>query len=372
MRPAVYAFLFASAAFAAGQTTSDLLQQAISAHQKGDLASAARDYRLVLERRPRSVQVRINLGAALAGLGELDQAISVLSAAPDGDRDNPEIRLNLALAYHGKDDLPAAIKELELIPAGRRGDLRIVTLLADCYLRTGSPGKALSIIRPAITVHPDDADLNYQAGMALVRSGQTEKALDPLERAGRAGHNADAWLLAGATALDLGQVQRARDDLEIALKLNPKTPGILTWTGMARDRVSDEEGAKDAFRKALVENADDFEANLHLGAILYREREMGQAKPYLERAVALQPSSNLALYALALVRAGTGEVEKAVSDLERVVKMTPDWVEPHVKLAALYYRLNLDSKGEKERAAIEKLKSENRGQAVPLPALEGP
>jgi tetratricopeptide (TPR) repeat protein len=370
MRAAVYVFLLVASAGAQEQSTSDLMKSAIAAHSRGDLASAAKSYRLVLQGRPDLIQARLNLGAALAELGDLDQAIAVLAGAPGTGRNSPEIRLNLALAYHRKDDLPAAIKELEQLPATRFRDVHTVSVLADCYLRSGAPDKAVALLQPAVKAHPENVELNYQAGMALVRNGHPEQALEPLERAGKTGNNADAWLLAGATALDMGQFQRAREDLEIALRLNPGLPGAFTWTGMARDRVSDEEGAKDAFRRALEVNPQDFEANLHLGAILYRERELESARPYLEHAAVLQPSSILALYALALVRSGTGDLENAVKDLERVSRTAPDWAEPHVKLASLYYKLNRDSDGDRERAVVEKLKSEKRAHTISFPALE--
>jgi tetratricopeptide (TPR) repeat protein len=244
-------------------------------------------------------------------------------------------------------------------------------MLADCYLRSGTAVKAIEVLEPAASQHPDDSNLHYQLGMARIRASRAKDALDPLERAGKLGRNAEAYLLAGATALDLGQFQRARNDLESAIRLNPKLPGAWTWTGMARDRVSDEEGAKQAYRSALQMDGGDFEANLHLGAILYREREIQAAKPYLERALAIQPTSNLALYAMALVHSAAGEMDQSVRELEAVTRAAPEWVEPHVKLASNYFRLRRDAEGRREQEMIDRLRSEHRDQNVPLPELQG-
>jgi tetratricopeptide (TPR) repeat protein len=366
MRPVACLALFVSGALAQSDDPSELLRKGIAAQERGQFAAAVEAYQQVLEKRSDLTQARVNLAAALAEMGRLDETISVLEAAPPRDREKAEVRRNLALAYYRKGDLPAAIGQLTRLPA----DVQTVSLLADCYLRSGAPAKALGVLEPAAAQHPDDASIQYQLGMARIRASRPKDALDPLERAGKLGRSAEAYLLAGATALDAGEFQRARNDLESAIRLNPKLPGAWTWTGMARDRVSDEEGAKQAFRSALQLNDGDFEANLHLGAILYRERDIQAARPYLERALSIQPSSNLALYALALVRSASGEMDQSIRDLETVTRAAPEWAEPHVKLASLYFRLRRDAEGRREQEIAENLRSEHRDQAVPLPELQ--
>lgn len=300
-------------------------------------------------------------------MGKYDETITVLEAAPPRDREKTEVRRNLALAYYRKGDLPSAIRELGKLPA----DLQTVSVLADCYLRSGAPTQALVLLEPAAKRHPENANIHYQLGMARLRTSRAKEALDALERAGKLGASAEPYLLAGAAALDLGEFQRAREDLEAAIRLNPKLPGAWTWTGMARDRVSDEEGAKQAYRTALQLDAGDFEANLHLGAILYRERGVEAAKPYVERALAIQPSSNLALYATALVLSASGQLEESVHDLEAVTRTAPEWLDPHAKLASLYFRMRRDKEGRREQEIVDKLRSEHRDQTVPLPELQG-
>ena len=345
--------------------TAEVLRRALAAQQRRDFVEAIKDFRLVLEKRPDLTEVRLHLAAALTEMGRLDEAISVLEPASG----KPGVRRNLAIAYYRLNNLPAAIRELERLDAAESADPQIQRVLVDCYLRAGTPAKALRLIEPLAKSHPTDAALQYQLGVARIRSGAPADSLEPLELAGKRGRMADAYLLAGATALELGQMQRARDDLEKAVAIDPKIPGVWTWTGMARDRVSDEEGAKQAYRNALELDPRDFEANLHLGAILYRERNMAAAKPLLDRALSLQPKSSLALYALALVRAAMNEIDQAVQDLERVTVSEPEWLEPHVKLASLYFRVHREPEARREQELVEKLRTEHRDKKVPLPEM---
>ncbi len=319
----------------------------------------------MLAKRPDLTEARIRLAATLTEMGRLDDAVSVLEPASG----QPGVRRNLAVAYYRQNNLPAAIREFERLDAAELADPQILRVLVDCYLRAGIPAKALRLIEPLAKSHPADAALQYQLGVARIRSGAPGEALEALEQAGKHGRMADAYLLAGATALELGQMQRARDDLEKAVGIDPKIPGAWTWTGMARDRVSDEEGAKQAYRAALELDPRDFEANLHLGAILYRERNMDAAKPFLDRALSLQPKSSLALYAMALVRAAINDIDQAVQDLQTVTASEPEWLEPHIKLASLYFRLHREPEALREQELVEKLRNEHRDKKVPLPDM---
>ena len=50
----------------------------------------------------------------------------------------------------------------------------------------------------------------------------------------------------------------------------------------------------------------------------------------------------------------------AVKDLEKVVGTDPEWMDPHVELAALYYRLNRPQDGAREKQIVDRLAEEQR------------
>ena len=66
----------------------------------------------------------------------------------------------------------------------------------------------------------------------------------------------------------------------------------------------------------------------------------------------------LARYELGRIERSKGDIEGAVRDFEKVVSQDPDWLKPHVELAALYYRVNRPADGEKERAIVDKLSAQ--------------
>jgi hypothetical protein len=74
------------------------------------------------------------------------------------------------------------------------------------------------------------------------------------------------------------------------------------------------------------------------------------------------PNTAPVVYALPRLRNRGGE-------LELLVKDHPDWLEPHVELAALYYRLRRPEDGANERQIVDSLSGETAGAG---PGAEAP
>lgn len=370
MRAVLCIALFARIIGAQNSDPEKLFQEAVAAQQRGDFTLAVRDYQKLIEIRPDSVEVLANLGAALVHLNRFDEAIANYRSALKLDPENPAIRLNLGLAFYKKGDFRSAVEQFEMLRKAHPDNPRIVTLIGDCYTRVGEIEKAVAILEPVQRTHPDDLDLTYVLGSAMVRVGRRRDGVGLLERVAKAGKSADAYMLAGSTLLDLNEFEQARQDLDMARQLNPNLPGIHTLCGIARDKLGDPNGAEPEFRKGLETNPNDFQANLYLGAILYKRRDLQSARHYVERSLELNASSSMAHYEIALVKSASGEFDAAIQDLEKVVTEDPNWLEPHVQLAALYYKTHREAEGLKQREIVDRLRAaeQKRGptQTPPL------
>src|ERR1700744_3520817 len=112
-RRLVLLLLYASFASAQQVQPDRLLSDAIEAQQRGDLPTAIHEYEELLKLKPDMVEVRVNLGAALADSGRFDDAIAQYRLALPRLPDKNPIRLNLGLAYYKKGDLASAAHEFE-------------------------------------------------------------------------------------------------------------------------------------------------------------------------------------------------------------------------------------------------------------------
>ena len=154
-------------------------------------------------------------------------------------------------------------------------------------------------------------DFEYVLGSALIKTkGRRREGVARIEKVAKAGSGAGDYALAGATLLELNEYEQARKDLEEALRLNPRLPGLYTLVGTARDKTGDVKDAEPAFREALKTNPDDFDANLYLGAILYKRRDVEEAKGYLEHALRLRPTDSIARYEAAMLKSTSGKITK--------------------------------------------------------------
>jgi tetratricopeptide (TPR) repeat protein len=343
-----------------------LFDSAVDAQQRGDYVEAVRDYRRVLQLQPDLADARANLGAALVHLGRFQEAVGEYRAALKAAPNNPGIRLNLALAYYKQGDFQQAATEFDRLrnskaPKSQADDLRIATLVADCYSRLGDDARAIQLLKPLQPTDPGNLDLAYVLGSALVRTGNLREGLVLVEDVAKRGNSADAYLLAGSTLLKLNEKNRAMEDFDAAMRLNPNVPGLRTQVAIAKEGSGNLEGAESDLRKALELNPDDFEANIHLGGILYTRRDLDQARIYIGHALMINPSSLFALYERALIESAAGDSAAAISDLERVARGDPQWLDPHVQLSTLYYKLHRSSEGLRERKTVERLTAAGPG-----------
>jgi tetratricopeptide (TPR) repeat protein len=358
----IVAFLIAAgAAWAQSSNPQQLFHDAVAAQQRGDDALAVSKYQELLKSYPDSLEVRTNLGASLAKLNRYDEAIEQYRTVL-AKKDNAGLRLNLALAYYKKGAWRDAAPQLETLRAAQPDDVRVATLLAECYTNLGQDEKVIATLMPAEAAHPGDLSVAWLLGSALIRAGHRREGLDRVDHVAREGNRPEAYLLAGRTALQMNEFERARDYAAAAAKLNPKLPGVDTLRGTVMTYLGDTDGAAAALRTAVAADPKDFEAQLGLGAVLHTDRDLDGAREHLRRALQLKPDSNLARYEWARLERTEGQVEAAARDFEKVVRADPKWAQPHVELAALYFRMDRQEDGEKERAIYDRLTAEQQKQ----------
>jgi tetratricopeptide (TPR) repeat protein len=361
MRLIVVLIVLAAASWAQ-QDPDQLLKSAIQAQQSGDYQTAITGYRKFLELRPDNVQAKVNLGAALSRVGQFDEAIATYKSAIPSLKDKNPVLLNLGLAYYKKGDLTNAREQFAVLHQAAPMNVQAAILLGDTETKLGDVQSAIAMLEPLEAANTRNPDFEYVFGAALIKAGRRRDGVSRIEKAAQLGNSADAYVLAGATLLDLNEFEQARHNLETAFQLAPNLRGLQTLLGMARDKTGDQKAAEPAFRQALQENPDDFDANLYLGALLYKQRNMDEAKGYLDRALKLKPDDVMARYESAILKSTSGDLEAAAKQLEGVVKDNPDWLEPHVQLTTLYYKLHRPEDGAKERAIVDKLTAEQQAK----------
>lgn len=343
------------------QSPQELLKEAVTFHQQGNLEEAIRDYELFLDIYPDAPEVRSNLGAALAATGKFARAIEEYKLALM-KKPEPKLHLNLALAYYKTDDFANAIGELEKVRAVEPDNRQAQTLLADSYVHTGENKKAIDVLWPVYVGNSGDLSIDYVLGTALARDGQAglaERVINPL-MAGP--DSAEKHMLLGTAKFSAHDYPGALDDFRKAVEMNPEMPEVNSYYGQALFSNGHTEESKEYFEKELAHNPNDFQSNVHVGLLLKQDQKYDDALKFLKRALAGRPGDVAVRYQIALVKMSQGKDQVALDDLEEIVSESPKFLEAHVSLSTLYYRLKRKEDGNRERQIVEKLTAERQAK----------
>jgi tetratricopeptide (TPR) repeat protein len=182
---ALLAVLFAgSQALCAQDQVADpdaLLRRAMTEQQQEDYTPAIHDYREYLTLRPDTVQAEVNLGAALAHIGQYDEAISwYRQALPSLTYKNP-VLLNLGLAYYKKADFNNAHEQFQALQKLEPRNLKVSILLGDCDVKIGKLQDAVDLLQPLSSEGSKNLDFQYVLGTALIRTGHLRDGVARIE-----------------------------------------------------------------------------------------------------------------------------------------------------------------------------------------------
>ena len=254
-------------------------------------------------------------------------------------------------------DLSRARAVLEAEHAANPTDPRIATELANAYIRMGRHAEAVDLLLPLEPGREANMDLEYSLAFALIQSGKEAEGIARMENVARTTRSANAWTIAGGARLHRNELAEARSDLDSALALDPSLPGLYSMAAQVRHAQGDAQGAIPLFQAALRADPRDFEANLHLGIYLLEQGDYDNARPLLQLAEQLDPASPLARLKLAKLKEMTGNDAEAQAVFEQLEKTNPDWLDPHIELARIYYKQHRAEDSQRERNLIEQIEA---------------
>jgi tetratricopeptide (TPR) repeat protein len=161
-------------------------------------------------------------------------------------------------------------------------------------MRAGDLTNAVASFDEALKLDATLEQARLNRGIALLRNGQTAKAIADLQALANDEHS----LVRGdaayhlALALDrLGRTKEAEVWVERAMKLDNDLDAALLFAGMLRERRGDLQGAGRAYLSYLNAHPESAVALLRFGVSAQKAGRIETAKSYLQRVVALAPKS---------------------------------------------------------------------------------
>src|SRR3984957_20127451 len=302
------------------------------------------------------------LGLLEARRGHYPQAIVLYRKAMVLKPAMPGLRLNLGLALFKDDQYKQAIQTFTPLLRSQSSSSpemqRLTILVGMSHYGLGEYQAAVPYLKQAADRDAQNLPLLLTLAHSCLLSKQYQCVLDAYHRmVAQNAESAEADMLVGEALDEMKATIGATQEFRSAVQANPKEPnahfglGYLLWTQRQYQEASEE------FQAELENTPDYSKAMLYLADSDIKLNKNEDARPLLERVVAMEPTNSMGLLDLGIVYAEANRKEDALREFKAVAALTPDDVNVHMWLGRLYR-----STGNSSEAKIEfdKAKSLNR------------
>lgn len=279
-------------------TAEDLFMQGIAAHKSGDLATAERCYRQLLDATADHAPCLSNL-ASIVSRRDPNEALALYSRATDADPTLVDAHFNrgnlLRRVGRSRDAIFAYEDALRLAPDTPAPLINLGLAVSDC----GNWQNAVECFARAATIAPHLPDALLYLGDALARVGRgPEAVLAFREAASRFPDNPRAHYNLGIHLAAVGSTDEATASFERALELNPEYAEAHNGLGVALETNGRADDAQREYRAAVKLKPTLPDAWANLGTSLGEQGSAAEAVEALRQALALNPNPGHASAAL--------------------------------------------------------------------------
>ncbi len=158
-------------------------------------------------------------------------------------------------------------------------DLNAAVSYSSALRKISSVAESVKVMTRAANAHPDNAEVNLEAGKALVEGGRAFEAVRYLETASELMPRDWRAFSAYGVALDqIGEHDAARTKYDMALLFAPDSPTILNNKGLSFALSGNLDSAKMTLRKAATVRGSDARIRQNLALVLALKGEMREAE----------------------------------------------------------------------------------------------
>ena len=267
------------------------LDRALSLHNNGDIAAAARLYRRIINANPGNLDALHFLGVAEAAAGNIDDAKSLMDRSLRSNPVNMQFMENYAAILHRAGEHDAAIRlcqhGLQLAPTSAV----LLHASSAALLARGRHAEATGQLTQLLAHHPGHFPAHFMLGSALAKTDQHEAALASYDRALRLNPQlAEAHLDKGTIHFTRRHYRDALSAYDHALAVRPGLTQAWLGRGYTLIQLGRHEDALAAAEKALALQPDLVEAWVCRGNALFELNRFQEAAAAYDGALAVRPT----------------------------------------------------------------------------------
>jgi tetratricopeptide (TPR) repeat protein len=253
-------------------------------------------------RDPGSTRSRLALAAAYDLLGRPADSEHILGQARTDDPDNLSVYVALARSRRERGDRDGEIAVYREILDRSPGHHAALLSLSDIQLKSDDREGAMATLEQIETLHPSDLRSVVRLAFLYYEARRYAEAAERFERVSQ---------------------------------VTPQEWEVVFFLGIAQRRSGSSDAALATFARIPEESEHYADARTQLAALYERRESYAEALAEVEKAIALKPSRELALYA-ATLRSKAGDFDGAVASLESLLNDQPDDDELLYNLGVVY------------------------------------
>ncbi len=360
----VSALMTGGAFFAPAQNTVDdsfrrAMQQGAQAMTSGDFSAAVSAYSTVTHQQPGFAEGHFNLGLAFFQSGLLDEARPELTKALALKTELRGANLFLGLIDYRENRFKDAEVRFEKEIALDTGNAKAFMWLGVCRLAEDNPQGAIAPLDKAYALDPRDVDILYHRGRAYFLVANASYAtMFQLDRDSVRVHQVLAEAYAQAT-----RNQQAIAELELAVKIAPRQPGLHEELADQYWIMGDLDKATSAYREELSIDRYATSSKYKLGSLLVLSQNPKEGVGMLRNALQADPTLIDAHYYLGVGLVAIDQPNDAISEFNKAIAADPKndrAISAYFRLAQVYRRLHQNDEAQSAMQNFLQLRAESR------------
>lgn len=285
----------------------------------------------ILQHQPSNPDALHVAGLSRQHLGQLQDALTLLTAASKARKSDPAIANSLALTLLALGKVDAAAAALAPLARKNKLDATGLNTLGDCRLRQGDPVKARSCFEKALKLQPSLDAARVNLGEALKACGDLDGAITHYKSLTQTHpHLPSPWRNLGLALQDAERFTESIPPLEHYLTLNPTDVPSRLSLGASFNKSGQFETALKRFEEALQLAPTNAEAWSNCGVAFRTLGRSKEAEDAFKQALSLDPNLASARSNLAHMLHATHGIDAALVLLDEAVALAPDQAKPHM------------------------------------------
>jgi protein O-GlcNAc transferase len=307
---------------------SQVFNEAVGLHRKGDLAAAEGLYLQLIRARSDNFDALHLLGILRCQQGQFSEALPLLGAALRSNPNFPPALLNYGLALDALKRRQEALAAFDQALAIQPGYAEALYHRGVALRGLKRSAEALASFDKALSIRPDYLEALYHRGMALLDLQHPAEALAGFERALSVKPDlVDALTMRGIVLQSMHRSAEALASYDKALAIKPGHAEVLNNRGLALLGLQRPADALASFDRALAARPDYAVALNNRGNTLQDLKRPAEALASYDRALAVQPEYAQALYNRGVVLRDLQRPAEALASYDRALAIKSDHVD---------------------------------------------